>query len=132
MAVPVVTMAAAYLPQTPFITVSGVPLSGQILAIMLAAVLMGASLSGGLVGYKSSLLDICPQRKRTTFVGCYYLLFLPTAVVPIIAALIVGENNFIYAMILALAVGAISMIEVLRLEDYRIDDQRQSAEDAAK
>ncbi|MFO7946396.1 MAG: MFS transporter [Armatimonadota bacterium] len=126
-AVPVLTMVSAYLPRTIVFSLLGIGVSWRLLTILCVAIMIGASLSGALVGYNAFLLDILPERKRTTFLGFYYLMLLPTAVVPIIAALIVGDSNFSYTMILALLTGIISTIEVLRLKDHSVEAPQETA-----
>ncbi len=120
MAVMVVTLIAPWLPQTMLFSLLGVGFDWRLLGIVLACLLIGASRACLLIGVNSFLLEILPDRRRTTFLGFYYLVLFPTTLVPLLGALVVGANDrFTLVLVLALLVGGIMLWEVNRLEEMR-------------
>ena len=119
-AVPVLVVLSPYLPQTVAFTWLGVGYDCRLLAIVVAVMLIGSSRAGLLVSINALLFASLPGRKTTPFLGFYYLMVLPTMVVPLIGALIVGSaDRFALGMLLGTLVSAVMLWEILRLPDAR-------------
>jgi MFS family permease len=116
MLVMLVTLGSYWLPQTPLFTWLGVAYDWRLLGIVVACMLMGLTRAGLLVGVNAFLAEILPDRKRTTFLGFYYLVLFPTTLTPLLGALLVGgQDRYWLALLLALVVGAVMLRQVTRL-----------------
>ncbi len=82
---------------------------------------MTRSHAGLLVSINALLFASLPGRKTTPFLGFfYYLMVLPTMIVPLIGALVVGSaERFALGMFLGALVSAVMLWEILRLPASR-------------
>ncbi len=119
--VPLLVVVSPYLPRTVAFAWLGVNYDYQLLAIVVVAILIGTSRAGLLVSINAFLLASLPGRKTTPFLGFYYLMVLPTMIVPLIGALIVGsEERFVLGMLLGALLSSVMLWEILRLPDTRL------------
>jgi len=90
------SIVTAILPIFVFIK-SGIPV---------AFFLMGASITGAFVGYQSTILDIAPSRKRSTYVGFMNTMIAPSLFLPLIGGVIIQliSYKFLFSISLVAAI----------------------------
>ncbi len=120
--VPVLTVASPLFGDYEVLSVLGLAVTPRLLAIAGACMLVGAALSGQPLGFNAFLLQILPMRRRPTFIAVFFLMLLPTAAVPLLAALLIGEaDRFVLGMSLAIMLSVVMVWEILRLKEVQAD-----------
>ncbi len=118
--VPAFTLISPYLPDDALFRIGATAVTWQFVSIALAIMLVGASASGQLLGFNAFLLEMLPPRRRSTFMGAFYLMVLPTAAVPIIGAAAIGtSNNFALGMIVSGVLGLLMTLQIIHLREVR-------------
>ncbi|MFO7946397.1 MAG: hypothetical protein R6V19_06265 [Armatimonadota bacterium] len=120
MSVPVATMLSGLVSATPIAVVMGMTVTPQLLLVMVACIGVGGAMSGTPLGCNAMLLEMLPERRSSVFIGSFYIMLLPTAVVPLVGAVIIGANNrFGVGMALAVLVGILMLIQIRRVQVVR-------------
>ncbi len=118
--VPVLTLISPLLPDTVLLRMGATDVTWQLVSIVAAIMLVGASASGQLLGFNAFLLEMLPPRRRSTFMGAFYLTMLPTAAVPVIGAAMIGTSDrFALGMLISGALGLLMTLQILRLREVR-------------
>jgi hypothetical protein len=118
--VPAFTLISPHLPDDALFRIGGTAVTWQFVSIALAIMLVGASASGQLLGFNAFLLEMLPPRRRSTFMGAFYLMVLPTAAVPIIGAAAIGtSDNFALGMIVSGVLGLLMTLQIVHLREVR-------------
>ena len=80
----------------------------------------GFSNAGQEIGYTNFLLELIPERKRPTYLSVYYLFWLPLCWVPMIGALLIGnQERFMLGFSMAAVLGVAMVAYTFRLKEVR-------------
>ena len=86
-------LGVRFLPDGYLLTLAGLPLSwrGALICLVFAAI--GFSNSGQEIGYTNFLLEMLEERKRSVYLGFFYLFLAPLCWVPFVGALLIGQQG---------------------------------------
>ena len=117
-------------PDVPLGTWLGIPMTSRLALVVLAFVPMGCAKSGLAMGQTNFLLDIAPNRRRSTYLGYSFVLMAPLAWWPVIGALVIGKDRFALAFGLAAIAAATTVFLVSRLREPRAEELGLNKPDA--
>ncbi len=119
--VPILTLSSPLLPDTPLFRFWNIDVSAQLLMITCAIMCMGTVSSGQLMGFNSFLIELIPAQRRQSFLGAFYFALLPSAVVPLLGALLIGAaDRFWLGMLFSIALGITMIWEISRLKEIHV------------
>ncbi|HJN15082.1 MAG TPA: hypothetical protein QGH10_06320, partial [Armatimonadota bacterium] len=118
----VIALSCYFVPDVALGVWFGIPMTTRLLLLILAFVPMGCAKSGMAMGQTNFLLDIAPNRRRSTYLGYSFVLMAPLAWWPVVGALIIGNDRFGLAFALAACSAMVTVFLVSRLREPRAED----------
>jgi MFS family permease len=113
-------LGVRFLPDGYLLTVAGLPLSwrGALICLVFAAI--GFSNSGQEIGYTNFLLEMLEERKRSVYLGFFYLFLAPLCWVPLVGALLIGQHgHFLLGFHLSAFLILAMVVYTFRLREVR-------------
>lgn len=92
-AVPAMALLAPFLPREGAFHVLGIEASTAFWWMMGAFALAGVSKAGQMMGHTNYLLEMSPARSRPTYLSFYYASGLPLTFLPVLGAVLIGEEG---------------------------------------
>ena len=119
--VPVMALLSPLIPASDVHTAGWLELSSRGWFILAIFMTVGASSAGLALGLMNYLLEIIPERLRSTYLGFYYSTGLPLAFVPVLGAVLIGARGQ-YALGFAVSVAAavVMLVLAIRLREVRV------------
>jgi MFS family permease len=109
-------------PATPLGSWFGLPMTLRLAVFSLAFVPLGFAGPGQDIGQTNFLLDIAPDRRRSTYLGFSSVLMLPLAWWPVVSALMIGPSRFWLAFTVGSVAATATVLTVRRLQEPRAED----------
>jgi len=125
-----IALLSPAVPATPLGTWFGLPLTLRLAVFSLAFIPLGFAAPGQDIGQTNFLLDIAPERRRSTYLGFSYVVMLPLAWWPVVGALMIGHARFALAFAVGTLAAAATVLIVTRLGEPRAGDLGLVAEGA--
>jgi len=114
-----IALLSLAVPPVPLGTWFGVPFTLRLLVFSIAFIPLGFWVSGMAMGQTNYLLDIAPNRRRSTYLAFSSLVAFPLAWWPVGGALIIGESRFVLGFTVALAAAIGTFVTTVRLQEPR-------------
>lgn len=113
-------LGVRFLPGTHAVNVAGLSLSWRAVLVCFIFAGIGFSSSGQEIGYTNFLLEMLEERKRSVYLGFFYLYLAPLCWVPLLGALLIGDQGrfmlgFWFSTVLTLAM----LVYTFRLREVR-------------
>ena len=86
-------LGVRFLPNTHCLTITGLPLTCRATMLCLIFACIGFGQSGQEIGYTNFLLELLEERKRSVYLGFFYLFLAPLCWVPVVGALLIGSHG---------------------------------------
>jgi MFS family permease len=116
----VLLLGVRYLPAGEVVRVAGLSLSAKAAMVCLIFAFVGFASSGQEIGYTNFLLEITEERKRSVYLGFFYVVLTPLCWVPVLGAVLVGQNgNFLLGFHLSAVLLAVMIFYTFRLREVR-------------
>lgn len=113
-------LGVRFLPAQHVAAVAGLPLSWRGILICLVFAGIGFSSSGQEIGYTNFLLEMIEERRRSVYLGFFYLYLAPLCWVPLLGALLIGERGeFMLGFSIAAALTLVMTAYTFRLREVR-------------
>ncbi|NPV48903.1 MAG: MFS transporter [Armatimonadetes bacterium] len=123
-------LGVRFLPAQPVVAVAGLPLSWRGVLICLIFAGIGFSSSGQEIGYTNFLLEMIEERKRSVYLGFFYLYLAPLCWVPLLGAVLIGEHGkFMLGFWISAILTLVMTVYTFRLRevrDFAVPDEAQA------
>ncbi len=123
LAVPAMALTAPFIPAQPTVGFLGLQAGPVFWWILAAFALSGLAKAGQMMGHTNYLLELSPEPSRPTYLSFYYATGLPLTFLPIVGAVIIGQEGryelgFAFSLIIS-----VLMLWVLRgLREVRVNN----------
>lgn len=108
------------LPSVPLFDLGGLHVTLQLVWVCLIFACFGFSNAGQEIGYTNFLLELIPERKRSTYLAIYYAFIAPLCWVPLLGAALIGNSGrFMLGFIIATVLALVMVRYTLRLREVR-------------